>query len=152
MAHGKESFGNEGDAGDLGLIPGWGRSPGGGNGNPLQYSCLGNPMDRGAWRAAVYRVTQSQTRLKRLSMHAHILETEHKEGCSDQADQTIFASKPLPCHLTGCTAGLSMDVRACPAASPIPFTGQPSEQGIGHLGPNHPGNKIKFTLYCSKGH
>ena len=43
-----------------------------GNGNPLQYSCLENPVDRGAWRAAVHRVAQSQTRLKRLSMHACI--------------------------------------------------------------------------------
>ena len=41
---------NPGDARDLGLIPGLGRSPGGGHGNPLQYSCLENPMDRGAWR------------------------------------------------------------------------------------------------------
>ena len=41
------------DARDLGLIPGWGRSPGEGNGNPLQYSCLENPMDRGAWQATV---------------------------------------------------------------------------------------------------
>ena len=41
-------------AGDLGSIPGSGRSPGGGHGNPLRYSCLGNPMDRGAWRAAVH--------------------------------------------------------------------------------------------------
>ena len=40
-------------AGDMSLIPGSGRSPGEGNGNPLQYSCLGNPMDRGAWRATV---------------------------------------------------------------------------------------------------
>ena len=46
---GKESACNAGDAGDMGLIPGLGRSPGGGHGNPLQYSCLGNPMDRGAW-------------------------------------------------------------------------------------------------------
>ena len=45
---------------------------GGGNGNPLQYSCLENPVDRGAWRAAVHRVAQSRTRLKRLSMHACI--------------------------------------------------------------------------------
>ena len=44
-------------AGDLGSIPGWGRSPGGGHGNPLQCSCLENPMDRGAWRAAVHGVT-----------------------------------------------------------------------------------------------
>ena len=47
----KESIGN---AGDAGLIPRLGRSPGGGNSNPLQYSCLGNPMDRGAWRATVH--------------------------------------------------------------------------------------------------
>ena len=47
--------------GDLGLIPGLGTSPGGGHGNPLQYSCLGNPMDRGAWQAAVHGVAKSQT-------------------------------------------------------------------------------------------
>ena len=58
---------NARDAGEVGLIPGLGRSPGGGNGNSLQYSCLGNPMDRGAWWAAVYGVAQSQTQLKRLS-------------------------------------------------------------------------------------
>ena len=45
----------------LGLIPGVGRSPGGGHGNPLQYSCLENPMDRGAWRAIVHGVTERQT-------------------------------------------------------------------------------------------
>ena len=55
---GKESACN---AGDLALIPGLGRSPGEGNGNLLHYSCLENPMDRGAWWAAVYGVTQSQT-------------------------------------------------------------------------------------------
>ena len=44
------------NAGDLGSIPGSGRSPGGGNGNPLQYSCLGNSMDRGTWRSTVHRV------------------------------------------------------------------------------------------------
>ena len=44
---------------DTGSIPGSGQSPGGGNGNPLQYSYLGNPMDRGAWRATVHRVTES---------------------------------------------------------------------------------------------
>ena len=50
------------DAEVPGLIPGLGRSPGEGNGNPLQYSCLGNPMDRGAWRATIHGVTKSQTR------------------------------------------------------------------------------------------
>ena len=48
----------------LGSIPGLGRSPGEGHGNPLQYSCLEHPMDRGAWRATVHGVTESQTRLK----------------------------------------------------------------------------------------
>ena len=51
---------NAGDTEDVGSIPGLGRSPGGGNGNPLQYSCLENPMDRGAWQATVHRVTKSQ--------------------------------------------------------------------------------------------
>ena len=46
------------NAGDTGPIPGSGRSPGEGSGSPLQYSCLGNPMDRGAWRAAVHRITK----------------------------------------------------------------------------------------------
>ena len=49
------------NAGDLGLIPGLGRSPGEGNGNPLQYSCLENYMDRGAYRATAHGVTKSQT-------------------------------------------------------------------------------------------
>ena len=48
------------NAGDLGLIPGSGRSPGEGNGNPLQYSCLENPMDRGAWWATVHGVAKSR--------------------------------------------------------------------------------------------
>ena len=52
---------NAGDTRDAGLIPGSGRSPGGGNGNLLQYFCLENPMDRGDWWAAVYRVTESDT-------------------------------------------------------------------------------------------
>ena len=51
------------NAGDLGLIPGLGRSPGEGNGTPLQYSCMENPMDRGAWWATVHGVTKSQTPL-----------------------------------------------------------------------------------------
>ena len=62
---------NAGDITDMGSIPGSGRSPGGGHGNPFQYSCLENPIDRGAWRATVHGVTKSQTQLKQLSMHAH---------------------------------------------------------------------------------
>ena len=52
---------NAGDTGDVGSIPGLGRSPRGGNDNPLQYSCLENPMDRGAWRAPVHGVAKSWT-------------------------------------------------------------------------------------------
>ena len=57
----KNSPANAGDVRDTGSIPGSGRFPGGGHGNPLQYSCLENPMDRGAWWAMVHRVAQSQT-------------------------------------------------------------------------------------------
>ena len=52
---------NAGDIRDVGLIPGSGRSPGGVHGNPLQYSCLGNLMDRGAWRATVHRGAELDT-------------------------------------------------------------------------------------------
>ena len=59
----KESACNAGDTRDMGLIPRSGRFPGGGNGTPLQYSCLENPMDRGAWWATVHGAVQSQTQL-----------------------------------------------------------------------------------------
>jgi len=55
---------NAGDIRDAGSIPGLGRSPGGGHGNLLQYSCLENPMDRGAWWAMVHRVARNRTGLK----------------------------------------------------------------------------------------
>ena len=69
---------NAGDTRDSGSIPGLGRSPGGGHGNPLQYSCLENPMDRGAWRATVHGVAKSQTRLSdfTFTFHFHALEKE----------------------------------------------------------------------------
>ena len=59
----KNSPANAGDTGDVGSVPGSGRSPEGGDGNLLQYSCLENPMDGGAWWAAVHGVTKSRTRL-----------------------------------------------------------------------------------------
>ena len=64
---------NAGDIRDVGLIPGSGRSLEGGHSNPLQYSCLENPMDRGAWWATVHGVTKSQTRLS--DYHFHFLMT-----------------------------------------------------------------------------
>ena len=57
----KNSTANAGDKRDMGSIPGSGRSPGGGHGNLLQYSCLKNPMDRGAWQGTVHRITESDT-------------------------------------------------------------------------------------------
>ena len=67
------------NAGDMGLIPGLGRFPGEGTGNPLQYSCLENPMDRGAWWAAINGVAKSQTQLNmhtcrhpQIYKHTHI--------------------------------------------------------------------------------
>ena len=56
----------------MGGIPGSGRFPGGGHGNPIQYSCLANLMDRGVWQATVHGATKSQTSLKQLIMHAHV--------------------------------------------------------------------------------
>ena len=70
MAQGKKSTSNVGATGDVGSIPGLGRSPGGAHGNPLQFSCLENPMDRGASWVTVHQITQSQTQLRQLSMHA----------------------------------------------------------------------------------
>ena len=67
---GKNLPANAGDLRGSGLIPGSGRSPGRGNGNPLQCSCLKNPMDRGAWRAMLHWVAKSQTRLQQLSTDA----------------------------------------------------------------------------------
>ena len=76
MAKGSFPGGSDGkasayNAGDLGSIPGLGRSPGEGNGNPLQYSCLENPTDRGAWQATVHAVPKSRTRLSDFTFSCH---------------------------------------------------------------------------------
>ena len=76
----KNPLASAGDKRDAGSIPGWGRSLGGMQDNPLQYSCLENPMDRGGWWAIVHGVTKSQTRLKWLSMHA----------CKEQENKQIY--------------------------------------------------------------
>ena len=67
---GEESTCSAGASGDKGSIPGSGRSPGGGHGNPFQYFCLENPLDRWAWQAIVHRVAKSRTQLKWPSTHA----------------------------------------------------------------------------------
>ena len=60
---------NAGDTGDMGSIPGSGKSPGGEHGNLIQYSCLENSIARGAWRVTVHRVAKSRIQLKQLSTH-----------------------------------------------------------------------------------
>ena len=67
------------DIREAGSVPGSGRCPGGGHGNPLQYSCLQNPMDRGAWRATVHGVAKSRTQRKQPSVHAHT-----SDACNDK--------------------------------------------------------------------
>ena len=68
---------NAGDTRDAGSISGLARSPGERHGNPLQYSCLGNPMDRGAWWATVYGVAKELNTPEQLSMHAHSENISH---------------------------------------------------------------------------
>ena len=68
------------DVRDVGLIPRSGKSPGGGHGIPLQYSCLVNPMDIGAWQATVHRVAQSQTQLKQLSTYTNDFESRKNDN------------------------------------------------------------------------
>ena len=77
---------------NAGLIPGLGRSPGEGNGNPLQYSCLENPMDRGAWRDTVHGVTKSLTQLSNWHFHFHITDSmcTIPSGGYTRADLTII--------------------------------------------------------------
>ena len=69
-------------AGDLGSIPGWGRSPGGGHGNPLQDSCLENPMDRGSRWSTVHGVAKSWTRLSNFQFHRGHSHSYHARLCS----------------------------------------------------------------------
>ena len=82
---------------EAGSIPGLGRSPGGGHGNPLQYSCLENPMDRGDWQNPVLRVAKSQAGLKRLS--AQIRLDQHLPKIRSQP--APFARPDVPVHLEG---------------------------------------------------
>jgi len=85
---------NAGDARDEGLILGLGRSPGGRNGTPLQYLCLGDPMDRGASRSTVHEVTKTQTRL---STHAHAHTACVPGGRPGNVHVITFPDYTLPC-------------------------------------------------------
>ena len=94
----KNSPANAGDIRDKGSIPGSGRSPGEGHGNPLQYSCLENSMDRAVWQATAHRVAKSQTRLKRLSMHESFIKLS-------KGDRDMKKVKELRLLHAGCVPG-----------------------------------------------
>ena len=85
------------NAGDPGSIPGWGRSPGEGNGSPFQYSCLENPMDRGAWWVTVHGVTKSRTRLSDEHFHLCVCE-EMVELNFERQIKTVHKEKPGMAH------------------------------------------------------
>ena len=77
---------------------GWEESPGEGNGNPLQYSCLENPTDRGAWRATVRGVKKSQTRLKQLSTHTYTCQQHQVFTNRGQGEKREMSFQQFPLH------------------------------------------------------
>ena len=81
---------------EVGLIPGWGRSPGLGHGNPLQYSCMENSMDREAWWPVVHRVAKSQTQLKRLSTKAHFFNVEKESKNRKKFKTSVGLEQSIP--------------------------------------------------------
>ena len=81
---------NAGDIRDVGLISGSGRSPGGECSNPLQYSCLENPTDRGDWWATIHRDAKNRTGLKRLSMHTLLISQYVLVSDEQQADRYAY--------------------------------------------------------------
>ena len=100
------------NVGDLSSIPWLGRSPGGGNGTPLQFSCLENPMDRGAWWASVHGVAKSRTRLNdfTFTFHFHALEKEMATHSSVLAWRVPGAGELVGCRLWGRTESDTTEV------------------------------------------
>ena len=117
------------NAGDVGLIPRWRRSPGRGYGNPLQYSCLENPMYRGAWQATIHRVSKTQTQLRQLSTH-------------QQRNKIIYMPTK---HVSKATLKLNFEVSflwACPGNNYYKFQNSKREQ-ILHV------KRVIFAMYYS---
>ena len=92
----KNSPANAGDVRGVGSISGLGRSPGGGHGNPLQYFCLENPLDRGAWRATVHRIVKRWTQLNRLSTHTCMENDAGTPGNKEGEDTSSAFKKLIP--------------------------------------------------------
>ena len=90
------------DIRDEGSIPGSGKSPGGGRGNPLQYSCLENPMDKGAWWATVHSVPKCWTQLKQLSSHASSIGDPFSTGTSTEHGIHLLSYISITVNLNFC--------------------------------------------------
>ena len=86
---------NAGDIRNVDLIPGSGRSPGGRQGNPLQYACLENPLDRGAWQAMAHRVAKSRTCLKQLSIHGEKSQLPSPDRKSETQRKEIVSTRSI---------------------------------------------------------
>ena len=99
---------NAGDVRDAGSISGLGRFPEGEHGNPLQYSCLENPMDRGTWWATVHGVAKSWTRLKQLSMHTHFFNEERMVPYTETVRWSSVMSGPEKSEQNGSTPSLKV--------------------------------------------
>ena len=114
---------NAEDIRDAGSIAGSGRSPGGGPGSPVQCSCLESPMDRGAWRAVVHRVTKSHTRLKPLAhtrtRGAFQSHTEHKISTMKAVPITSVNTWP---HCTPTSPHLTSHLKQIPGVTWFPYT------------------------------
>ena len=111
---------NAGDTRDAGSTPGSGRSPGGGNDNPLQYSCLENPTDRGAWRATVHGIAKESDKTKQLKTHAH-------QWLGLQASNAGSMGSILAWKLGSCMARVVIKKKKSPlfflCKSPLPYSG-----------------------------
>ena len=97
----KNLLANSGDIRDAGSIPGLGRSPGGGHGNPLQYSCLENPRDRGSWWATVHRVAKSWTQLKQLGISGEKTPKCYHQSVGSVAQSCWTLCDPMDCSMPG---------------------------------------------------
>ena len=120
---------NAGDERETGLIPGSGRSPGGGNGNPLQCSCLENPVDGGVWWATVHGVTKSWTRLSDFALSSPEVYTSSSRGITDCLPSCLLASRASlllfpSCHLE-CIAPVQLyfHLQTTTIATGTPFNG-----------------------------
>ena len=129
---------------DSGPILGSGGSPGGGHDNPLQYSCLENSMDRGAWQATVHRVAKSQTWLKQLSMHTHTFSLDCIAWIWDSLFSTVAATATAK-SLQSCPTLCDPIDGAHQAPPSLGFSRQEHWSGLPFPSPMHESEKWKWS-------